>query len=150
VSDIEILKWVLQHGADPNVKNSRGATPLATAVIMDKPLEAQLLLDHGAAVEPHLIHRALRAASGVGESMFRLLLEAGVDINYDSPEYGTPLHLAAYDGDKDTVEMLLRLGANPNIAVRDHAGEAFTPAGLAKRQGNDDICDLLNAAAALS
>lgn len=87
VDDIELLEWMLQHGADPNVKNGRGVTPLATAVVMDRPTAAQLLLDHGAAVEPHLIHRALDATSGTSESMLRLLVGAGVDLNYDSPSH---------------------------------------------------------------
>ena len=141
---------MLRHGADPNVKNSRGVTPLATAVVMNIPAEAQILLDHGAIAEPHLINRALHSMKGLSESMLQVLLGAGIDINYEAPGDGTALHIAAYFGNKDAVELLLRLGAHPNISVCDEAGEAFTPAELAKRHGNDQIYDLLKAAAASS
>lgn len=98
-------------------------------------MEAQLPWDHGPAVEPDLIHRALRAT----------FVGAGVDIDYDSPDYGTPLQLAAYLGDKDKVEQLLRLGADPNIVTSNQTGEAFTKAELAEQYGNDDVYDLLKA-----
>ena len=128
--------------------NSRGVTPLATAVIMNRVTEAQLLLDHGAVVEPHLIHRAIKATARVGEDMLHLLMRAGVDINYEVPDKGTALHLAASSGDKDRVELLLRLGANPNIIVRKYGGAAYTAAELAKNCGADEVYDLLKAVTA--
>lgn len=140
---------MLEHGADPNVKNLRGVTPLRTAVTSHKLEAAQLLLDHGAALEPDLFHQAIKAYSLTGrvsESMFRLLVEAGLDINYDTTGNGTPLHMATFYGDKRNVELLLRLGADPNIVVPDDRGDAYTPAELAKRYGHDDIHDLLKAA----
>lgn len=161
----DVLQWMLEHGADPNVKDERG-TPLTTAIAQDDVAAARMLLDHGATAEPHLIYRAIDANKGldlISEEMLRLLIAAGVDIDYVVPGRGTALHYAAWLGSKEKVQMLLRLGANPNILFYDKLGasrdgeeglcmfeeyEAITPVDIAKKLGDDDIHEILLAAAA--
>lgn len=156
---------MLEHGADPNIKDWR-ATPLVTAIVQDDVVAARMLLEHGATAEPHLIYRAIDANKGLGlisEEMLRLLMEAGVDVDYVVPGKGTALHYAAWLGNKEKVQMLLRLGANPNMFFYDKLGafregeeglrmfeeyEAITPADIAKKSGDDDIYEILRTAAA--
>ncbi|KAJ9132954.1 hypothetical protein NKR19_g9203 [Coniochaeta hoffmannii] len=161
----DVLQWMLEHGADPNIKDERG-TPLTTAIVQDDVAAARMLLDHGATAEPHLIYRAIDANKGLdlsSEEMLRLLIAAEVDVDYVVPGRGTALHYAAWLGNKEKVQMLLRLGANPNIPFYDKLGvfrdgeeglcmfeehEAITPADIAKKSGDDDIYEILMAAEA--
>eukprot|EP00741_Cyanophora_paradoxa_P014355 tig00000190_g13846.t1 len=68
-----IVRRLLQGGrADPNAKDTEGATPLV---------------------------RALRHGSGAdGEAIVHALLDAGASLNVESP-WGTPLHVACYYSD---------------------------------------------------
>ena len=69
----------------------------------------------------------------------RLLAELGCDMN--RIEQGPPaLHLAAYDGNREMVDLLLELGADPT--VKDHNFNA-TPSGWARHAHHDDLADHL-------
>jgi hypothetical protein len=65
----------------------------------------------------------------------RLLVQLGFDVNH-----GHPLHLAAYAGNRSMVELLLELGADPN--VRDPEFDA-TPAGWARHAHQEELADFL-------
>jgi ankyrin repeat protein len=88
-----LFDWLLDRGADPNVRDKRGETALHKAVIFDSP-------DHAA---------------------MRALLKRGADVNAKGDDGGTPLHLAAYLSRATSVEALLAAGADPN--ARDRLGE---------------------------
>ncbi|MCP5491893.1 MAG: ankyrin repeat domain-containing protein [Chlamydiales bacterium] len=66
------------------------------------------------------------------------LLTYGADPNRKVGDY-TLLHLAAFKGNKDIVELLLQHGAS--IETQDRWGS--TPLDLADREGNKDIVELL-------
>ena len=76
------LRLLAELGADLNLREDRGYTPLAVAVIDDKPESIQFLL------------------------------EAGVDPNMPDNGGATPLHHAAAEGRAEVVRMLLEAGAN--------------------------------------
>ena len=54
MGDFEVVQFLLEHGADPNVKNENGLSLLWAATIRDTPYThmAELLLKHGAALDP--------------------------------------------------------------------------------------------------
>lgn len=81
------LKVLLHHGADPNLRNVNGNTPL------------QLALDAG---------RQRKA-------FFDALIAAGADVNARIDLGQTVLHLAAVMGLTETVETLLAAGADPTV-----------------------------------
>jgi ankyrin repeat protein len=77
-------QYLLDTGADPNIANRYGVTPLMLA-----------------------------RANG-DNTFVSLLLKAGADPNKISPEGETPLMLAARAGKLDCIESLLEQGADPN------------------------------------
>src|SRR5437773_6194376 len=84
---VSLLTWLLDHGADINIKDRHGDTPLRSAVIWDRT--------------PHM-------------SVIGALLGRGADVN-DGNTYGdTPLHVAATFAETSVIKLLLSEGANPN------------------------------------
>jgi hypothetical protein len=84
---LEVMKYLLSRGADPNLANgTNGELPLHAAIALaDDPAAAGLLLDHGGEVDP-------RSQPG-----------------------NTPLHDAVILGRIKIVDLLLAHGANPKL-----------------------------------
>lgn len=135
----EIVRYLLEHGADPNLGafglhitgpgapiNRKSGAALEAAARSCPTSTVDLLLSHGAKLEysvpihgsawchsiPHNIDRA---------AMISHLIELGVDINgVDMNQRrinyrrGTPLAFCCGFGKQDGVELLLRLGACPD------------------------------------
>jgi len=81
----------------------------------------------------------LRLAAELGRlDAVRLLVELGFDVN--AKRGAAPLHLAAYNGDRPMVDLLLELGADP--ALHDDEHDA-TPAGWARHAHHDELADYL-------
>lgn len=98
---------------DVNLPNSYNETPLMyTALLGDLP-RSQTLLSKGAKVnQPGW--SALHYAAIKGQSkVVNLLLSKGALVNEPSPDGDTPLILAVRSGDVDTVQALIRAGADP-------------------------------------
>ena len=57
------------------------------------------------------------ATSG-DEKILALLIQAGADVNYDEPMFGSPLYLSLVYGRDDIVAMLLRHGASARMGPR--------------------------------
>ena len=91
---------LLKAGADPNMTDSLGETPLTKA----SSLIQELIPIRQVKLEKH--HYLGLSCS----NMTKLLLEAGA-----KPYGRTPLSKAASNGQTDVVKLLLNNGANPNI-----------------------------------
>ena len=82
----------------------------------------------------------MRAARSGAAKGVELLLDLGADPNkYNNGKRDTPLTWAAFEGHYAVVKLLLEMGANtelPNLG-------GTTPLGLAKREGYEDIVELL-------
>ena len=120
------IKVLVDAGADVNAKNTRGETPLVK-MCGDGSVEAvRVLLAQGAnpAEQSNLTrsqHSALHASAGNGHlAVMRLLIEAGVDIDIESPHGTTPLLLAAREARLDAVAFLLAHGAD--VSQKDSDG----------------------------
>lgn len=107
--DDELLKLLLDFGADPNARNAKGSTPLLLAAEVG-----------------HI--KALRA-----------LLDDDADPNISNTGGTTALHRAAQSGHVACINLLVKKGANMNIAkvVNETSSEiwAITPLVLAISQG---------------
>ncbi|KAL4772881.1 ankyrin repeat-containing domain protein [Aspergillus nidulans var. acristatus] len=94
------IKYLLEHGADPNARNKQGKTPLCHAVTLG-----------------HL--------GGYGQQeIARILLEGGADPNIPAYCGWRPLSMAAHD--TQLVKLLLEHGARPSP---DHPMELFSALG---------------------
>jgi ankyrin repeat protein len=81
--DLEGVRWLLEHGTDPNTSWTGGLSPLHHAIARDNSLAiVELLLDHGA--DPTRVSRGLsavaRAARAGRSNLLTLFRARGIDI----------------------------------------------------------------------
>lgn len=142
----DIMKCLLEHGADANVRNSVETTPLMSAALNNKPEQAALLLQHGA--QPNLCNVRkqtvlMMATLEADGAMIEQLIKAGADVKQTGSNGEQALHHAVVNGNTEAVEVLLRAGADPQ--AKDNQGT--TPLQLAQRLGRTKIYETLRAAA---
>jgi ankyrin repeat protein len=117
---IEVVKLLLEKGADVNGHNEGGETPLHYAAWGGHVKVMEILLDHGA--NPTL------KGTGCGTPMqwagrggqieaIKVLMRYGVSINQRGSGDGTALHEAVMHNHPDTVRFLLENGAEVNARL---------------------------------
>jgi ankyrin repeat protein len=122
--EVECARLLLEHGANPNARNSDGYTPLHEACQHGRAGCAKLVLEAGADVDAEAGDGGtpLHAASELGSvDCLTLLLSAGANVNLH-PEFDwiTPLHDACDGGHSECTSLLLEAGADAN--ARDGGG----------------------------
>jgi uncharacterized protein len=102
-------------GLDVEAANSAGETPLMMAALRGRLAWARRLLDRGA--NPHRVGWAPvhYAATGPDPGVVALLLTRGAPVDARSPNGTTPLMMAARYGNQDSVDVLLKAGANARL-----------------------------------
>jgi ankyrin repeat protein len=143
-----LVDLLLIYEATVNKKNARGETPLFVAINVDHPDIVTTLLDNGA--NPNLpgpkhmlwpsVHHPiilesllekgadLRRAPGMLElatsinstQAVTILLNHGVDVNAKKDGIFTPLCTAIRDDDANLVDILLKVGADPNLPAFEY------------------------------
>jgi ankyrin repeat protein len=152
VKSLSSLKWLLDHGANPNMMSQRllpgsclqPTTPLAEAATLSDPGALRLLLSHGAEMDPEAIFHAI----GIrylrnGTATLKELLEHGADANYDSDRWCTPLHYAVRRGLTDKLKVLLQYGADPNVKPLNEHASALE---YAMEEGQTEMYEIMKAA----
>lgn len=116
-ADVEASKLLLKSGADVNLPEPDGTTPLLWAVYHSSPDLVKVLLDAGADANlaNDLDITPLLQASRFGNAeLVSLLLASGARLVESEPKTETPLMAAARAGSVDAVQLLLDAGADPN------------------------------------
>lgn len=117
------LALLLDAGADPNLANQVGRTPVYQAALYGPACVLALLLQRGG--DPNVVDRygslPLHAAAADTERIL-LLLQAGANPNHPVPGGETPLHTAAARNNLPGLAALVRAGAAVD-ARRDKDGQ---------------------------
>jgi len=120
-----MAKLLIHYGADVNKRDEEGNTPLGRASLHARADIMRLLLDAGAEPEKTEICLGVDYGSGplftaagwANKAAIKLLVERGADPNRQELEMGnTPLHYAISECNYDTINPLLKAGADPNLA----------------------------------
>lgn len=120
--DRAAVRFLLQRGADVNIAGPQfGVTALVFVLRQDPdPKLVKMLLDRGAKVNGRTMGRATPLMTAIGDSPDQTanrleLLKRGADINAQDGAGTTALMYAAWTGQTETVRMLLKHGADPNL-----------------------------------
>jgi ankyrin repeat protein len=158
------MRWLLEHGADPNVPPRRGNTAdlLTLAAATYSPSTVKLLVEHGARRKGTLALHAAATTSAIEidqgnfqpvlsrVEILKILLDHGADANemevdpkaFRRPRAsytGTPLHRAVKDGSVEAVQCLLTYGAD----VSSPSWSGLTVMKAAQMHGRQDMVDIL-------
>ena len=140
------VKFLLDNGAEVNVKNASGDTALSCAVqscaVPDLEI-VRLLLAHGAAVNTRNDHcetPLLIAATWNADKVANLLIEHGCDTTSKNLGSFSALHSAANYNNGKLIEKLLQHGAVLNLQTDD---EGMTPLHVAAKSGSVLAADVL-------
>jgi len=144
---VAIVGALIAAGADVNYRDSKGHTPLATAISLEQPVVAKYLIDAGADINATTANNSypLIEASKKGFNHLVLqLIQDGAQINQQDALGRTALVAAVAKGRRRMVDTLLRAGAN--AMLRDNDG--ITAVTLAESRNYKQIYSQLTASAA--
>ena len=149
----KVAKFLIDKGADINLKSNDGATALILACgcseeiakqLLDKGADIHALTDRGMGVFTQCTSVGLSRET-VSYAFAEFLLSKGADIDEKNTtgSYGgyTPLFWAVLSNKEELVSFLVNNGANVNAA----SNEGKTPLSIATEAGNANIIELLKA-----
>ncbi|KAI1882334.1 hypothetical protein AGOR_G00249600 [Albula goreensis] len=120
IGQTQCARLLLAAGAQVDARNVDGSTPLCDACSAGSLECVQLLLEHGATVNPALTSRTTsplhEACMGGNSDCVRLVIARGAALEAYDLYYGTPLHVACANQNIDCAKVLLNAGAKVNAA----------------------------------
>jgi len=146
--EVDIMRWLLDHGADANVRSWFGWTPLHFAAKYMHLDAVQVLLEHNADINSQNdtsrtpmceILTGDSSLEGKAIDMVRGLLEHGANPNIPNSLQSTPLHQASSRGSLEVSRLLLSYGAK--VDAKDKYDE--TPFQVTASKEHDEIAKLL-------
>lgn len=126
----ELIEYLLACGIDPNVKNSRGKSPLHIAskkgslncvkVLIESKADVNLIAKGGNTPLAYATGCLNQGVLNFNPSVVSLLLANGADPDIRSDIGLAPIVAAAYYGQIEIVELLIKHHANVNVLDEDH------------------------------
>ena len=122
LGDIDMVRLLLERGADVNFSIEGGVTALHGAVSGGQRELAEFLVENGADVnrvaDDGGVPLQMAFDNGYRE-LFVYLLQKGADINVPGRDGRRPLHKAAEKGDVDSIIFFVGQGADVNLPAKD-------------------------------
>jgi hypothetical protein len=145
---LEVARWLLDRGANPNWRGYMGGSCLAWAEFSGNWELCALLRERGASdtildfefkATPKVFGLMILVAWGFWRDQLRARLAADPSLVHSRGEWGTLLNTAAYNGQLESARILLEFGADRT--ARNAAG--LTPAEMATARGHTELAKLL-------
>ncbi len=139
----DIVKLLLDNGANPNLQNNDGITALMITIAHGNQDIAKLLLDNGA--NPNIYSDNNDTALTIAirfnhEPIVKLLLENGANPDYQDESGITHLMWTVRKGSKPVVKLLLDHGADFDVKINKHGQTALD---IAKEKEDKSIIELI-------
>lgn len=130
----EMLQALYENGADLNLQDGNGQTPLHISIVNGRCDSAQWLLEHG--VDSEVMNHyertpLIQAAQQSDPELCRVLIDGGAKVDGSDPYNWTPLHHAARFNRVDAMKVLVEKGADIDAL----GGPGLTPIEKARGEG---------------
>ncbi|MDD2714406.1 MAG: ankyrin repeat domain-containing protein [Candidatus Wallbacteria bacterium] len=139
----EVIKFLLKSGADPNLRDSEGNSPLFFAIRNDRMQVVRQLIEGGA--DPEISDRRqvtplMCAIFEDRDEIAEYLICRGVNLDARNSLGATALMYAAASGNQKIVELLLDKGADRNLLDQNGCNAVA----VARESGHGRIANLIN------
>jgi ankyrin repeat protein len=138
----EIVKILIDKGADVNQATEKGFTPFYIACQNGHEEIVKLLIDMGADVSQTTKDGCTplyMACQNGHEEIVKLLIDMGADVSQTTKDGCNPLHVASAEGHEEVVKLLIDKVENVNQANEN----GCTPLYMACQEGHEEIVKLL-------
>jgi len=138
----QLLISLIEFGADPNVQNFNGDTPLHLASLNGNNSMVAFLIENGANVNAKNLEGSspLHLAVSAGHlEIVSYLATHGAFINPQDDEGDSPLHYAVREPIPELIQLLINSGAEVDVVNEDQE----SPLDLAKELGEEQVFNFL-------